>query len=156
MNLARVNRALSKMPEDLETTYDREMQRIREDTDSQDIAMKVLAWVIFATNDRPLTLYELQHAMAIQEYTEFRGDSEEEPYDDFVSPDPLFLLTSCHGFLVLDEEAQTVMWAHYTTREYFNNRQRQSELFPSAYFELTKASLSYLSLGCFKNAFGTC
>lgn len=154
MNLARVNRALSKMPEDLEATYNMEVEMIQADTDSQEIAMKVLAWIIFATEGRPFTLSELQHAVAIQEYTEFQDEFEEEPFSNFLCPDPLFLLKSCRGFLVLNEDDNTVMWAHYTTREYFNKEKRKAELFPDANLEATKACLSYLSLDYTPDFFG--
>ncbi|CAG8976382.1 hypothetical protein HYALB_00006155 [Hymenoscyphus albidus] len=154
INLARVNRALSKMPEDLEATYDMEIEMIQADPDSHDIAMRVLAWIIFATEGRPFTLSELQHAVAIQEYNEFQDEFEEEPFNNFLCPDPLFLLKSCRGFLVLNEEDNTVMWAHYTTREYFNKEKRKSVLFPNAYFEVTQACISYLSLDYSLNFFG--
>jgi hypothetical protein len=55
-------KALSARAMDLNETYEQTVERIKEQ--DEDNGMKILHWILFAV--RPLTLQELQYALAIQ------------------------------------------------------------------------------------------
>lgn len=60
-----MRKALISLPQELDETYDQAMERIRsQDIESIRLAERVLAWIVHAL--RPLSVEELQHALAVQ------------------------------------------------------------------------------------------
>jgi hypothetical protein len=97
-NITEVREALKNLPKDVDETYNEAMERIeRQNESDRALAKRVLSWVTHAR--RPLTVPELQHALAVVHGT------------TVLDPDNLTdeeILTSiCAGLLVVDEE-QTV------------------------------------------------
>jgi hypothetical protein len=91
-SLKEVYDALEMLPKEVNATYDEAMSRIRRQN-GKELAERVLIWVTFAY--RPLSLTELQHAVAI---------SSTMPDMDSTSIVPGHSLTSvCAGLVVVDE-----------------------------------------------------
>jgi F0F1-type ATP synthase membrane subunit a len=86
--------ALESLPSTVDKMYDQAMQRIQEDY--RDLAYRVLSWVLYS--NRPLTMVELQHALA------FQGESAE--IDPNVLDDGVFILSICCGLVILEQQSQ--------------------------------------------------
>lgn len=70
-----------------------------QEADLADLAMHVLSWITFAL--RPLTLKELQHALAVE-----LGESS---LDEENIPDEASILSVCFGLISLIAHTQTVL-----------------------------------------------
>ncbi|KAL9091309.1 MAG: hypothetical protein Q9165_004943 [Trypethelium subeluteriae] len=118
----------------LDQTYDRAMARIQgQDKWVAKLALQVLCWVCYTL--RPLTLRELQHALAIKLGT-MKFD------EDNVISDDDDIIPGCAGLVVIDGSNNTVRLVHYTAKDYsIKNRQK---LFPEAEKTLSKACITYL------------
>jgi len=89
-----VRDALDVLPTEVDATYNEAMRRITaQSKDDKELAERILLWVVYAR--RPLSLLELQHALAIL------------PWMTDIDPEslvPELLLTSvCAGLVVIDE-----------------------------------------------------
>src|ERR1700737_5246215 len=105
-----IKKALKNMPHGiggLDTMYEQAMKRINDqDEELQELAKKVLSWVTHAK--RPLTIIELQHALAVK-------DGTVELDKDFV-PEVEDLVSFCAGLVTVDEQSDNVRGIIYTTR----------------------------------------
>ncbi|KAM7203906.1 Ankyrin repeat-containing domain protein [Rhypophila sp. PSN 637] len=113
-----VREELAYLPEGLDDTYEQAMQRIQAQ-DSEELAISVLSWIVFAF--RPLTLRELQHALAVQ-------DSDRD-LDPAGIPDEESIVSACAGLVMMDEESGKIHLVHYTTQEYFERHDIRREYF---------------------------
>ncbi|KFY57531.1 hypothetical protein V497_05496 [Pseudogymnoascus sp. VKM F-4516 (FW-969)] len=105
--------------------------------DQKDLAWQVLSWITCAK--RPLTMSELQHALAI-ELGEISLDEDNLPQiEDMVSV--------CAGLVTVDEESEIIRLVHYTTQEYFERT--KETWFPNLEAEITKICVTYLSFDTF-------
>jgi ankyrin repeat protein len=128
--------ALKVIPRKLEDTYDLVMQRISEQNeDDADLARRVLSWLTYSV--RPLTVTELQHALAVQ------------PGHGHIDSDNLIdeeiMLSVCAGIVTVEDKSNLIRFIHYTTQEYLE-RIRDTR-FPNARLEITKTCIEYLQLG---------
>jgi hypothetical protein len=90
---------LAKLPDGFKDTYDNALARIDKQSEEQrKLAYRVLSWISYAFH--PLSLVELQHAVAIQQ------DMTEMDEEDL--NDEIFLLSVCGGLVVLTEESKKV------------------------------------------------
>jgi hypothetical protein len=90
---------LAKLPDGFKDTYDNALARIDKQSEEQrNLAYQVLSWISYAF--RPLSLVELQYAVAIHE------DMTEMDEEDL--NDEKFLLSVCGGLVVLTEECKHV------------------------------------------------
>jgi hypothetical protein len=109
--------------------------------DQKHLAKQVLSWITCAK--RPLTMMELQHALAV-EVGESTLDRDNLPQaEDMVSV--------CAGLVVIDEETGIIRLVHYTTQEYFERTQER--WFPNARTDITTICLTYLSFSIFESGF---
>jgi len=94
--------------------YEAAMERIEGQlSDQEELAKQVLSWITCAK--RPLTVSELQHALAV-EVSEVELDEDNiSSIDDIVSV--------CAGLVTVDEESRIIRLVHYTTQEYFERTQ---------------------------------
>ena len=135
--------AMNNLSSDIDMVYEEAMVRIADQTqDDFSLAHRLLLWTTFAT--RPLTLLEVQHALAIQE--------EDSAFDDEAMPDEEALLSVCAGLVTLDAKSNIIRLVHYTTEAYF--QKRQVEMFPDAQAAMARSCLRYLLLDAF--AEGAC
>ncbi|KAF2230326.1 hypothetical protein EV356DRAFT_418902, partial [Viridothelium virens] len=134
MTMLGIRNRLRSLPDSLDETYDNVMARIQgQDEMVARIALQVLCWVCYTL--RPLTLRELQHALAIEPGTT-------ELNEDNVISDDDDILSCCAGLVVIDGSNNTVRLVHYTAKDYFiKNRQKW---FPEAEKTLSKACITYL------------
>ncbi|KAI1273835.1 ankyrin repeat protein [Xylaria sp. FL0933] len=98
------------------------------------LAKRALAWITCAME--PLTIIELQHALAIQ-------PNDRELNKDRV-PELDTILSVCCGLVAVDEESNIIRLVHLTAQEYFKESRRK--LFEDAHSVITSACITYLSL----------
>lgn len=116
------------------------MDRIeRQLQDQEELAKQVLSWLTCAK--RPLTILELQHALAIEV-----GDSR---LDEKNLPQSKDIVSVCAGLVTIDEESSIIRLVYYTTQEYFGRIQKR--WFPKAEKEITTTCVTYLSFSEFEN-----
>ena len=108
-----VKTALVELPKGsnaLDVAYDQAMERINNQRQGlKALADQALTWIIFAL--RPLTVIELQHALAVE--------LDDPELDEENLPDANERIASCAGLVVVDEESEVIRLVHYTTQEYF-------------------------------------
>jgi ankyrin repeat protein len=144
-----VRLALEKLPNGsppdvLDTTYNEVMQRIDDQpTGFRELGRKVLSWITYAL--RPLTVEELQQAIAIEP-----GESKMDK-ENFADSDDL--VSVCAGLVTFEEESQIIRLVHYTTQEYFERK--RATLFPQAQNDITRTCLTFLLFEKFKAPYDT-
>lgn len=132
--LRKFKTTLESLPDDLNVTYDEIWERIKaQNPDDADLAKKVVYWVFHAM--RPLTVPELQHALAVES-----GDTS---LDVDSIPDEDLMVSVCAGIVAVQEDSNTVGLVHSTTQEYLERK--ASEFFPDAQEEIVRTCLTYLS-----------
>jgi len=134
LNRRQVRSGLAELPKKLDETYDQAMERIqKQDENEVKLAHLVLLWIAYSL--RPLTVAELQHALAV------------EPGDDDLDDDGLyeveFMVSVCAGLVTVDEESDHIRLVHYTTQAYIE-RIREAQ-FPGAPSIIAKTCLTYLT-----------
>jgi ankyrin repeat protein len=126
-----LRRALSALPEDLNSTYDNLLGRIqRQDGKKVRRAKQVIAWIAFAA--RSLTVTEIQCALAIEP-----GDKQ---LEKDALPDIAPLLTNCAGIVCIDRESKVIRFVHFTFQNYFMSNLAASQ-FSWAQTEITRTCL---------------
>lgn len=107
--------------------------------DEKDLAHQVLSWIICAK--RPLSLVELEHAIAVE-----NGDSELDL--DNICPAHQ-MVSTCVGLITIDEESSVVRLVHYTAQEYFERT--RDKWFSDAEAQIAKSCITYLSFKAFQS-----
>ncbi|OAP57703.1 hypothetical protein AYL99_08441 [Fonsecaea erecta] len=143
LNCRELRRALRGLPKEFDEVYGQAMQRIHnQDEDQVVLAHKVLWWISYSP--RPLTVTELQHALAV------------EPGDDDLDEDGIydkeFMVSVCAGLVTVDEESDQIRLVHYTAESYFH-RVRTS-MFPEGPSSIIKACFTYLTFSQFEDKHG--
>ena len=100
--------------------------------------MRVLSWAGWAR--RPITVRELQHALAIME--------DEFVLDDDNTTDAEAIVSVCEGLVTIDAQTHIVRLIHYTTREYLEGVARQT--FPTAECDILDVCLRLVSSPSFE------
>ncbi|KAJ7284126.1 vegetative incompatibility protein HET-E-1, partial [Mycena rebaudengoi] len=132
--------ALTNLPKDLEHTYNEAIERIESQTEEdRNLAFLTLTWV--ANAKRPLTIAELQEAIAIE------VDSKSLDPDSIL--DITYIVGVCGGLVVIDLADGQVRLIHYTTQGYLDSV--QATKFPWAQTKITQACLTYLSFETFQD-----
>lgn len=117
----------------MDKTYDEVWHRIKtQNPDDAELATRVIYWVFHAF--RPLTVADIQHALAVEP-----GDTS---LDDDNIPNEEDLVSVCAGIVLVQPESDTLGLVHYTTQEYFERR--GVEHFPLAREEILRSCLTYL------------
>lgn len=141
----RVDAELDRLPQGLNSTYDRVLKRIEGQLDfKKNLALKCFMWVLYAK--RPLCPIELQHAVAITFCSEF-----EDLQADLDDID--FMLESCGNLLLI--ERGVIKPIHYSVQEFFSGllSRTHSQVLgrsfsvASLHAELSKGCMNYLTLG---------
>ncbi|KAJ7223968.1 ankyrin repeat domain-containing protein [Mycena rebaudengoi] len=132
--------ALTNLPKDLEHTYNEAIERIESQSEEdRNLAFLTLTWV--ANAKRPLTIAELQEAIAIE------VDSKSLDPDSIL--DITYIVGVCGGLMVIDLADGQVRLIHYTTQGYLDSV--QATKFPRAQTEITQACFTYLSFKTFQD-----
>lgn len=134
--------ALKNLPEGLYETYDEAIKRIREqDADDVKLAERVLSWISYAL--RPLTVKEIQHALAIQ--------PGEKSVDEEAVLDEDLIIHVCAGLVTIDRESDVIRLIHFTMQEHFERNRRN--IFPDGQTSITLTCLTYLSFDVFETGY---
>ncbi|MCJ1378973.1 hypothetical protein MMC17_002072 [Xylographa soralifera] len=134
--------ALGHLPREIDGTYDDAMARIRaQNHDDKELGEKVLLWISFAL--RPLSIIELQHALALDEAST--------KTDLDALPDEEIVVSVCAGLIMVDSESGIVRLIHYTMQEYFD-RTRDSH-FADANNIVLAACIKYMFFEEFETGF---
>ncbi|PHH81562.1 hypothetical protein CDD82_491 [Ophiocordyceps australis] len=142
LNLKAVRAALKNLAKGSDAykkAYDDAMERIEHQSKDRDLlAKRVLSWITCAK--RPLTVMELQHALAVE--------INESELDEENITEVEILVTVCAGLVIVEQESSIIRLVHYTTQEYFENTFQR--WFPGATSEITRVCLTYLSMRVFE------
>lgn len=118
------------------------MKRISgQNIEFEELAKLVLSWITCAK--RPLTVTELQHALAV-----VPGDLE--LYLENL-PQIKDMVSVCAGLVTIDQKSKVIRLVHYTTQEYF--RRTQGRWFPKSETMVAKICITYLSFTSFESGF---
>ncbi|KAJ7041452.1 ankyrin repeat-containing domain protein [Mycena alexandri] len=129
-----VRESLKTLPKTLDLTYDNVMNRIEGYRDKdKNMAHLTLTWVTNAK--RPLTVTELQAALAIEPGTKLLDQENIMPMD--------FILDICAGLVVLDQKLSQVQLVHYTTQEYLDRI--WAKRLPEAQTKIAHTLFTYLA-----------
>ena len=122
----------------LDQAYDTALERVNgQKYGLRKMAMQIFSWITLAK--RQLTTSELSHALAIR-----LGTSRLDPGD---LPQAADVVSICAGLITTDEQTDVILFAHYTTQEYF--QQRQQVLFPKGNEDIARACVTYLTFDTF-------
>jgi hypothetical protein len=126
----------------LNKAYDQAMMRINDQLEGfRLLGKKALTWITCAK--RPLTIHELQHALAVK-----FGDAQ---LDGNNFSDIEDIVSVCAGLVTIDDKSEVIRLVHYTVQEYFE--ETQIEWFPGAQIDITAACVAYLSFDTFKSGY---
>lgn len=131
---SKITEALEQLPDTIDDSYKNSMDRIRNKSGERGrYAYDIMAWVSYAF--RALTVEELQIAIASRDLAD----------ETRVSEEMLFpakeLSAYCCG-LVVEDEAQSVRFVHYSARDYFTLH--REELFPSYHLIAAFSCIKYI------------
>lgn len=143
INEKRIRKVIERMqnsPGVYDDAYDESMKRIKcQGQFAQDIAQTIFGWILFSK--RPLSLLEIQHALAIE-----IGESE---FDDTNLIDIEQLVSVCIGLVKVDTESNSLKFVHYTTKEYLERKLHQ--WFPDIHRIIALTCLTYVSFNVFEH-----
>ncbi|KAI0514613.1 hypothetical protein F5B22DRAFT_224871 [Xylaria bambusicola] len=142
-----IRRTIADLPRDLEDIYTRILRRIAVRRAS--MPQKVFPWI--AASMRPLTLYELREAIAVeigQQYTK----------PERLCNDIDIMISTCENLLHVDEEDGSVRFAHHTIQTFLLQEPPGKDV-QHLYIDLKEANhflgeicLTYINFNDFKNA----
>ena len=137
-----IQETLKSLPSELDDTYNTAMKRIyAQSKDDSKLAALVLTWI--TTAFRPLSIAELQHAIAIdgkEGLTEFDNSR-------VIAEDAMIRV--CSGLVAIEPASRRIRLVHYTTQEYFDRHHQR--YFPAAHEQLVATCLTYMSFDTFKS-----
>ncbi|KAI9727372.1 MAG: hypothetical protein M1834_008443 [Cirrosporium novae-zelandiae] len=136
-----IKTGLEKLPkgsEALGSAYDHVMERIeKQESCIKEFAIRILSWIVCA--QRPLTVSELQYALAIE-----IGESK---LDKDNIPEVEDMISACAGLVTVDQESDVIRLVHYTTQEYFERTRKSWISHPQT--DIARTCLTYLLFEAF-------
>ena len=139
-----IHSALQTLPTKLDEAYDEVLKRISEqDEDDARLAMCILSWSSFSV--RPLSVAELQHALAIgldaPLSPDWRAiDISHLNKEDLIDED--ILSTVCAGLVTIDQKSRIIRLVHYTAEKYLERI--RAARFPNAELMIARTCLAYM------------
>jgi len=138
LNLDAVRKALENLPEKLNETYDKLLNRVESQSPGDvHLAKQILGWIVHAR--RPLSVKELQHAISIK-------PGQAELNEDSLT-DEKFLILVCAGSVTIDQKSSIIRFVHYTTHKYFEDKGDTG--LPNAHTNVAMGCLRYLRMDVF-------
>ncbi|KAI0537483.1 hypothetical protein GGR58DRAFT_471699 [Xylaria digitata] len=133
-SVASLRSCLSILPTTYEKAYEITFNRILKQPDTiVDLSKRVLNWVLHAK--RPLTMQELQHAIAIKSGCKSIDPESLEP--------PKVILSSCLGMISLSRVDNRVSVVHSTARQFLESNEQELSKRPQ--FDIAQNCLTYLT-----------
>ena len=140
LSVFHVRQKLKSLPTTLKETYDKAIQRIKDQkTDHREVAFKILAWVSYTF--RALHVSELQHALAIE--------PEDIELNDELLMDGQSITALCAGLVRIDKRTNLISLVHYSAKSYFEDCRHI--LFPNFHANITLSCTTYLTLHALRN-----
>jgi ankyrin repeat protein len=140
-NLRMLKKALRTFPDDINDIYKEAMQRIQvQEPEERKRAYKILGMITHTR--RPLSLQELQHALATADFQYEEGDTEDDIFDAIDQPKTIFGSTSA----LVHEENNHVRLVHRSLEDYLHIAENSQKWFPTADVEIASACMTYLNL----------
>lgn len=116
------------------------MERIGHQIDEQALlAKRILSWLACA--ERPLSLTELQHALAVE--------LNESSFDEENLPDIEDMISVCAGLITYYENEHVITLVHFTTQEFFERE--WAIWFPDAHRKIGQTCVTYLCYDVFSS-----
>ena len=139
----KLEQALRRLPDSVEGYYKEAMERIdKQPPEDRKRGYKILSLVSRAR--RPLSLKELQHALAV---TEFPDDGAYQEDDIFKAIDPpKTILESTSALIILENDGTEVQLVHRSLEDYLHLDENRKTWFPMADVDIAKACMTYLNL----------
>jgi hypothetical protein len=136
------------LPQELNAAYEGEMARLKRSGEVDfEIAKRALSWIYWAK--RPLTMCELQEAIAVVPIKDIETYNEESrDLDPKSITDPELILDCCGSLILWDHGTDIVGFSHYTVSEFLAVKPDgniKSELY------VARACLTYLSFNVFED-----
>jgi len=136
---ADVKRTLNNLSTNLTEVFSSTMARISVlSSNRRNLAFQTLMWISHAR--RPLTVAELQHAMAI------RFEEDDLDRDNF--PSVRTVLDCCCGLVEVNQESGVIRLVHHSLEEYL--RDHDHGLFQEGHLQIAKTCLKYMTLDSLK------
>ncbi|KAF4968988.1 hypothetical protein FSARC_3642 [Fusarium sarcochroum] len=124
----------------LDEAYDEAMERLeQQNPDHRELAFEVLTWI--CCTYQKLSIDALGDALALR-------DGDTEIHKDGI-PEVDLLVSVCCGLVVFDDASRALRLIHYTTQDYFD--QKQQRWFPNAQATIAKRCMHYLSIAPFED-----
>ena len=148
LNLRELKRILASFPEDINDIYKESMHRIEKQDSKEDRyrAFRILGLITRAR--RPLTMGELQHALATMECGDDENLTEADIPEAVTDIDGIIEITS--GLVIIEDNdndhGKDVKLVHRSLGEYLECEESQLKWFPKVELEIARACLQYLSL----------
>lgn len=137
---------IESLPESIYGVYDKFMQRVNDQPGNRaKLANRILRWVSHAK--RPMTVTELQHALAIESPKSSPGN-----LNLGRIPTKHAIEDVCMGLVSIDERTLAIHAAHYSIFDYLENR--RNHLFEDGRIQVALACVDYLHLDVFRQ--GAC
>ncbi|KAI9148367.1 26S proteasome non-ATPase regulatory subunit [Paramyrothecium foliicola] len=135
----KIKSALETLPEGLDSIYEELMVRVKlqNPKDHAELAVRVLGWIFHTA--RPLTVTEIQTALAIEQ-----GDSS---LDEDGIPNRDLLVSICAGMVMINNTGDTISLVHYTAQEYFQRSGKR--LLDHANKDIAATCMTYLQFDSF-------
>ena len=149
LNLRELKKILASFPEDTDDIYKESMHRIEKQDSKEDRyrAFRILGLITRAR--RPLTMGELQHALATMECGDDDENLTEADIPDAVT-DINGILEITSGLVIIEDNdnyhGKDVKLLHRSLGEYLEREESQLKWFPKVELEIARACLQYLSL----------
>ena len=142
-NRLELKRALTRLPDSVEGYYKQAMDRVEAQAPAdRKRGYKILSLVSCAR--RPLSLKELQHALAV---TTFLDDEVYEEDDIPIAVDPpKTILESTSALIIIESDETEVQLVHRSLETYLHQDENRKKWFPTADVDIAKACMTYLNL----------
>ncbi|KAI5783940.1 ankyrin repeat-containing domain protein [Peziza echinospora] len=127
--------ALATLPQSLDEAFSDMVGRILKTSSSLSPSLGERTLTLLHLAYRPLTLQEVQDALAVEPGTTERNESN--------VPCRETILKTCLGLVMVDEETSTVRFVHFTLEEHFKQHGRR--YFPNGHSNLAELCLTYLT-----------
>ena len=148
-----IRQVLKTLPRGLNETYARILRKITDQYQPVE-AVKIFKWL--SASKYPLTLSEIREAVSIE-----LGDSYFGQIENRLSNDGLSLIQNCGNLVIINNQDQTIQFAHSTVLEFLRSSWIEIN-YPNYYInvfktdlELGEQCLTYLSLADFETQIAT-
>ncbi|KAK0445033.1 uncharacterized protein EV420DRAFT_981971 [Desarmillaria tabescens] len=141
-NCADLAAQLEKLPRTMTNAYKSFLERletVEPNVEHKDFLYRIFGWL--ALSERPLTVLELEHALAVE------PGSKKLNTDNITSCD--FITSACIGLVIVDNQ-ECLRFGHRSAQEYF--RLNQTSLFPHIQEDIVRTCITYLSFDDFHSS----